>query len=330
MEPPDCSVARWPVARVGSGQYVFEVVEDWARLPAGWSFHEVAGVGVDLHDRVYVFCRGEHPLIVFDREGTFLTSWGEGLFTRPHAVTMGPDNTIYLTDDGGHTVRKCTLDGRVLLTIGIPGRPAPLQGGQPFNRCTHVAVAQDGSLFISDGYGNSRIHKFSPEGKHLFSWGEPGTDPGQFNIPHNICADTAGYLYVADRENHRIQVFDQEGRFHTQWNNLFRPCGLHIDHRAAGGERVYVGELGPSLPVSLGIPNLGARVGIYTLDNRLLARLGDQLPGTAPHQFVAPHCVAVDSYGDVYVGEASWTMYGRLLEPPGEVRSFRKLVRIPR
>jgi hypothetical protein len=315
------------VATAGSGSYVFEVVEDWARLPEGWSFHEVSGVGVDRNDRVYVFCRGKHPLIIFDREGNFLASWGEGVFTRPHAATMGPDDTIYLTDDGDHTIRKCTFDGKVLLTIGTPGKPAPLRSGRPFNRCTHVAVAGDGSLFVTDGYGNSRIHKFSPEGKLLASWGEPGTDPGQFALPHNIDIDKGGYLYVADRENHRVQVFDQNGRFQTQWNNLFRPCGLYIDRRDTAGERVYVGELGPSLPVSQGIPNLGARVGIYTLDDRLLTRVGDGLPGEAPHQFLAPHCIAVDSYGDVYVGEVSWTMYGRTLEPPREPRSFRKLVR---
>jgi hypothetical protein len=316
------------MATVGGGEYVYEVVEDWARLPAGWSFREVSGIGVDARDQVYVFCRGEHPLIVFDREGNFLRSWGEGVFGRPHAVTMGPDDSIYLTDDGDHTVRKCTLDGRVLLTIGVPGKPAPIWGGQPFNRCTHVAVAADGTLFISDGYGNSRIHRYSPDGRHLGSWGEPGTDPGQFNLPHNLAFDRAGHLYVADRENHRVQIFDQQGRFLRQWNNLYRPCGLYIDSRDPAGERVYVGELGPSLPVSQGVANLGARVGIYTVENRLLSRLGDRFPGTEPHQFLAPHAIAVDSYGDVYVGEVSWTMYGRQLQPPREVRSLRKLVRV--
>ena len=320
--------AGWDVATVGGGGYVFEVAEDWAKLPEGWSFHEVSGVGVDHRDRVYVSSRGKHPLTVFDREGTLVDSWGEGMFTRPHAVTMGPDETIYLIDDGDHTIRKCTLDGKVLLTIGVPGQPAPPRSGQPFNRPTHVAVATDGSLYISDGYGNSRVHKFSPDGKHLFSWGEPGTDPGQFSLPHNICVDREGYLYVADRESHRVQVFDPRGRFETQWNNLFRPCGLFIDQRDPAGERAYVGELGPGLPVSKGIPHLGARVGIYTLDNRLLARLGDPLPGTEPEQFLAPHCVAVDSSGAVYVGEVSWMEHGRHLTPPQEVRSFRKLVRV--
>jgi DNA-binding beta-propeller fold protein YncE len=316
------------MVRMGGGGYVFEVAENWAKLPEGWAFQEVSGVGVDRRDRVYVFSRGQHPLIIFDRDGRFVGSWGEGMFVRPHAVTMGPDDTIYLTDDGDHTVRKCTLDGKVLLTIGTPGKPAPLRSGQPFNRCTHVALAQDGSLYISDGYGNTRIHKFSPDGKHLFSWGEPGTDPGQFNLPHNICVDREGYLYVADRENHRVQVFDQRGKFETQWNNLHRPCGLFIDHRDPQGERVYIGELGPSLPVTVGVPNLGARVGIYTLRDQLVARLGDPLPGTEPGQFIAPHSITTDSRGDLYVGEVSWTMYGRQLEPPREVRSFQKLARV--
>jgi hypothetical protein len=316
------------VVTVGSGVYTYQIVDGWAKLPEGWSFQEVSGGGVDSQDRVYAFNRGKHPLMVFDRDGDFITSWGEGIFVRPHAVTMGADDTIYLTDDGDHTVRKCTLEGKVLLTIGSPGKPASRHSGQPFNRCTHAALAPDGALYISDGYGNSRIHKFSPEGKLLLSWGEPGTDPGQFNIPHNICADRGGFLYVADRENHRIQVFDRNGRFKTQWNNLYRPCALFIDHRSPLQERAYVGELAPSLPVSEGIPNLGARVSIYTLENQLLARLGDRLPGTAPGQFLAPHAIAVDSHGDLYVGEVSWTMRGRLLAPPQELRSLQKLVRV--
>jgi DNA-binding beta-propeller fold protein YncE len=102
-----------------------------------------------------------------------------------------------------------------LQTFGIPGKPAPYMSGEPFHRCTHTAFSPQGDLYISDGYGNSRVHKFSPNGKLLFSWGEPGTDPGQFNIPHNICCDSDGWVYVADRENHRVQVFDGNGRYET-------------------------------------------------------------------------------------------------------------------
>jgi sugar lactone lactonase YvrE len=264
--------------------------------------------------------------MVFDRDGAFITSWGEGVFVRPHALTMGPGDTVWLTDEGDHTVRKCSLDGRVIMTIGTPGKPAPPRSGQPFNRCTHVALAHDGSLYITDGYANSRVHKFSPDGRLLFSWGEPGTDPGQFSIPHNICVDRDGYLYVADRENNRIQVFDPNGRFETQWNNLHKPATLFIDKRGTH-ELLYVGEMAPQMQtISEGIPNLGARVSVYTLQNRLLARLGDRLPGTGPGQFLAPHGLAVDSHGDIYVGEVSWTVRGRRLEPPQELRSLQKLV----
>ena len=123
---------------LGSGDFRYEVEEGWGRLPGGWSFREVAAVGVDKKDNVYCFSRGQHPIIVFDRDGNFLRSWGEGTYKRAHGITMGPDDTIYLTDDGDHTVRKCTLEGKVLLTLGIPGKAAPYQSGEPFNRCTHV------------------------------------------------------------------------------------------------------------------------------------------------------------------------------------------------
>ncbi|GIX49550.1 MAG: hypothetical protein KatS3mg131_3761 [Candidatus Tectimicrobiota bacterium] len=314
--------------QLGSGAFVYAVDLDWGKLPPGWSYREVAAVGVDANDNVYVFNRGEHPMIVFDRAGNFLRAWGEGVFTRPHGLTMGPDECVYCTDDGDHTVRKCTYEGKVLLQLGIPGRPAPFQSGQPFNRCTHVALCpRTGAIYVADGYGNSRVHKFSPDGKLLFSWGEPGTDPGQFNIVHNIATDREGYVYVADRENHRVQVFTPEGKFETQWVNMHRPCGLYID-TAHGQDLCYIGELGPGMEVNRRIPNLGPRLSIYTTQGELLARLGDPSgAGEGPTQFLAPHGVAVDSHGDIYVGEVSWTTLGRHLQPPRELRSLRKLVK---
>jgi len=310
---------------VGSGKFTYEVAEAWGKLPDGWTYKEVAAVGVDRRDQVYLFTRGEHPVIVFDREGNFLRSWGEGVFKRAHGVTIGPDDTIYLTDDGDHTVRKCTLDGKVLLTLGIPGKPAPYQGGEPFNRCTHVALSPKNEIYVSDGYGNSRVHKYSPEGKLLFSWGEPGTDPGQFNIVHNIVSDRDGYVYVADRENHRIQVFDGNGKFIDQWHNMHRPCALYMD---SGREPLcYLGELGPSMAVNKDCPNLGPRLSILSKEGKILARLGDIRPGEAPGQFIAPHGLALDSRGDLYVGEVSWTIAGQHLKPPREMRSLQKLIK---
>ncbi|HJZ15742.1 MAG TPA: hypothetical protein VJ251_09860 [Stellaceae bacterium] len=158
---------------VGSGKFRYRVNADWAKLPAGWSFKEVGGVGVDRNDNVYVFNRGEHPMMVFDREGNFLRSWGEGQYPRAHGVHMAPDDTMFLTDDGGHFVRKVTLDGKVLLELGVPGKPAPYMSGEPFHRCTHTALSPQGHIYVSDGYGNSRVHKYTPDGKLLMSWGEP-------------------------------------------------------------------------------------------------------------------------------------------------------------
>lgn len=315
-------------AILGSGEFVYEVDLGWAKLPPDWNLHEVADVVTDREDRVYVFCRGEHPMIVLDRDGNLLGSWGEELFVRPHGVTVGPDGMLYCADDGDHTVRKCTPEGEVLQTIGVPGQPAPYQSGKPLNRPTKVAFdPASGDLYIADGYGNPCVHKFSASGEHLFSWGAYGSDPGQFNLVHSVCTDRAGRVYVADRENHRVQVFDAQGAYLTQWNNLHRPCGLHIVEEG-GEERVYIGQLPPSLPVNQDYPNIGARVTIHDLEGNRLASLGAERPGEeAPEQFIAPHGLAVDSHGDIYVGEVSWSFLGKLLDPPREFRSFRKLVK---
>ena len=311
---------------LGTAEFTYEVAEGWGKLPDGWSFKEAAAVGVDSKDNVYVFNRGEHPVIVFDREGNFLRSWGEGVYPRAHGVTMGPDDTIYLTDDGDHTMRHCTLDGKVLMTLGISGKPAPFMSGNPFNRCTHLAIdPANGDFYVSDGYGNARVHKYSPDGKLMFSWGESGTGPGQFNIAHNIATDKDGWVYVADRENQRMQVFDRNGKFETQWINMAKPCGLFIDN--SGEQRVYVGELGVAFGPNSQAYGLGPRVTIMDIKGNVLARLGDGPEGIEPGQFTAPHGVSIDSHGDIYVGEVSWTASRRYANPPDEIRSLQKLVR---
>ena len=188
----------------------YRVVEGWGTLPDGWRFVEATSVAVDRQDNVWVFNRGEHPVIEFDRQGTFLRGWGEGRVRRAHGITIGPDDSVWLTDDLQHTVRQFTPDGKLLLTIGDPDKPAELQGGKPFNRPTHVALCpKTGNIYVSDGYGNSRVHKYDPRGRHLFSWGEPGTDPGAFNLPHNIATDAEGRLLVTSQQSrHQGQNLD--------------------------------------------------------------------------------------------------------------------------
>ena len=224
-------------------------------------------------------------------------------------------------------MRQFTPDGKLLLTIGDPDKPSALQGGKPFNRPTHVAFGpKTGDVYISDGYGNSRVHKYDPKGRHLLSWGEPGTDPGCFNLPHNIATDSEGLVYVADRENHRVQIFDGQAHYLTQLNNLHRPCGLCCDRRNGG--LLFVGELPSQMAVNEAVANLGARVSVVSLKGDVITRIGGRFKGEKPGEFMAPHGCAVDARGDLYVAEVSWTAFGSSENPPREIRSLQKFERV--
>jgi DNA-binding beta-propeller fold protein YncE len=315
---------------LGSGEHRYRVVENWAKLPEGWDLSDVASVAVDSKDRIYVFNRGAHPVVVLDREGNFVTSWGEGLFNRAHGLHIDTEDNLYCTDDGDHTVRKSSTDGKVLLTIGIPNKPAPFMSGEPFHRCTHTALSPKGEIYVSDGYGNACVHKYTPDGKLIKTWGEPGTDPGQFNIVHNIATDGDGFVYVADRENHRVQVFDGNGKYETQWNNLHRPCALYC----CGGKQpnFVIGELGPGMPVNRKVPNLGPRLTIVDAKGKHIVRLGGENgPGLETGKFLAPHGIALDSRGDIYVGEVGVTDWKTSFPDtpmPAMVRCLQKLEKV--
>lgn len=314
---------------IGSGDYRYSI-ESWPTLPAGWVLGDVAGVAVSDKDEIYLFTRGERPLLVFDSAGNLLRHWGEGQFIRPHGIDIGPDGTIYCTDDGAHVVRTFTPEGKELLRIGLPGEPEPMMSGLPFNKCTHTALSPGGDIYVSDGYGNARVHKYSPNGKLLFSWGGPGISPGEFNFPHNIVSDADGWLYVADRENHRVQVFNGDGKFETQWHSLHRPCALCKTNGT--NPLFYVGELGPSLAANITFPNLGPRISVVAADGSIVARIGDEVAGLETNQFVAPHGIAVDSLGNIYLGEVSYTAWPQFFpgqDLPDTLRTMRKLVRVP-
>ena len=288
----------------------FEVIEGWEKLPEGWSFVEVAGVATDSKDRVYAFNRGEHPMIVFDADGNFLDAWGEGLFTNAHGIYIGPDDRIYAADNFDHTVRIFSPDGTLLKTLGDKDQPSdtgyiqgqtPVQhGGDPFNRVTNLALDSAGNLYIADGYGNARVHKFSADGEHLFSWGEPGTGPGEFRLPHAIAIDEDDRVLVADRENSRIQVFSPKGEYLTEWIGISRPDDLFIDHHAG---LMYVAELGGWAADAEMPPHAPpASVCLVDLDGSLVSRFGSGDP-VRPGNFFAPHGIWADSKGDLYVAE---------------------------
>lgn len=313
----------------GSGDYVFEPVADWPRLPDGWMMRDVSGVAADSRDNIYVFSRGTHPVMVFDREGNLKDHWGSDLFARPHGAFMGPDDSIWLTDDHDHTVRKCSLDGKVLLQLGVSGEAMPFMSGRPFRRPTHSALSPSGDIYVSDGYQNASVHRFAPDGRYISSFGRPGTDPGEFNVVHNITCDDAGRLYVADRENFRVQVFGPDGRFETQWHDFFRPAALYTTR--GSNPVTFVGEGGPQKPVTTSVPNLGARISILDRDGRRLSTLGSWQPGTGPFQFIAPHGITLDSRGDLYVGEVGWSNWPKKfpdVERPADLRTIRKFRRV--
>jgi len=293
--------------RYGNEKYQYERVDGWTKLDEGESFFDIAGISIDSQDRIYIFNRSERPMMVFDSEGNFLTSWGEEHFERPHGSCIGPNGSIYCTDDRNHTVTKFDGNGNVLMEIGTKGKPSDTgyregpnlferlssitKGGAPFNRPTGVALSSTGAIYVTDGYGNARIHKFGSDGRHLYSWGEPGSRPGQFRLPHSIFIDRRDRIWVPDRENNRIQIFDLSGNFLAQWtDHLIRPTDVFIDEN----ETVYVSEL-------------CRRISIFSIDGRLLACWGNENHEIADPLFIAPHAIAVDSQGDLYIGEVSFT-----------------------
>ena len=318
----------------------WEPCEGWGILPKGWRFVEVAGVATDSQDRVFVFNRGEHPVIIFDRDGQFLGSWGADLFTRPHGLTIGPEDRLYCCDDLDHTVKTFNPKGRPLSTLGTSGCASDTgatsmdfrticRAAGPFHYPTNLAIAPDGSLYISDGYGNARIHRFSPDGVHLFSWGEPGSGPGEFRLPHGIAVGPDGTVVVADRENSRLQFFSADGQFIREWTDVARPCQVVVD---AHGD-VYVAELGfragmwPGTTPPSDDPT-GGRVSVFDKNGLLLARWGGGLNPCAPGDFFAPHDLCLDSRGDLYVGEVIWSAGGDKGAVSPDCHSLQKFVRV--
>jgi DNA-binding beta-propeller fold protein YncE len=309
----------------------YELVPEWEQLPNGFRHLDVADVAVDASDNVFVLARSDARVIVYDREGKFRYSWGENVLTdRPHGITIAA-GLVYCADDRDHTVRIFTPEGEQKGLLGTSGvasdtgadRALPgifertasiVRTGPPFNRPTKAAIGAAGEIYVSDGYGNARIHKFSPDLELLLSWGEPGVGRGQFHVPHAVCVTPDQRVLVADRENDRIQVFTNEGQFLTEWAHVQRPAALATD--SAG--LIYVAEnswlVGDRSwtrgPIAADEPG---RVTILQPDGTLVARLGvarDAWDPCAPAQFSAPHGIAVDSHGDLYVAEVTHTHLG--------------------
>jgi sugar lactone lactonase YvrE len=269
---------------VGQQQHTYGVDKEWGRREGGVpSFGVAQGVSGDSRDRVYVFVRAPRAeVLVFDRDGRLLNSWGHGQFQHPHGIWISPNDEIYLTDRDAQVVSKWTLDGRLLRSWGTPGQPgAP---GAPFNQPTKAVEAPDGEMYVSDGYGQFRVHRFDRQGNLVHSWGEKGEGPGQFVLPHDVLVDERDRVLVCDRTNRRIERFDREGSFTGEWRDLSSPQQVFIRDGA-----MYAAD--------------GGQITIRTLDGELLAALPYQT--AAPRKENGPHSLWVDSRGDIYVGEVT-------------------------
>jgi hypothetical protein len=326
---------------VGSGEYRYEVVEGWEQLPAGWEHKDVAGVGIDSKDQVYLITRSTPRVIVYAKDGTFVSSWGENEFTqRTHGITVGPDDSVYCVDDGGHCIKKFSSDGKLMLTLGT-GQPSDTgydgstvpsisHGGPPFNRPTNIAVAPNGELYVSDGYGNCRVHRFSAAGELIQSWGTPGTGPGEFNLPHGIWVLPDERVLVADRENDRIQVFSPSGEFITQWLDVQRPTQVY----SRGDGLVYVSELQwmpgqASFRKGKAESRVPARISVYDESGKVVGRLEELEAGPCAAGSVgAPHSLAVDSEGSIYVGEVTFTFLVSRGHASADCHMLQKFARV--
>ena len=299
----------------------YRVVHGWPMLPEGFVLGPAAGVAVDSKGHVWVFQRGNriwkeplslepinYPTVIqFDGStGKVLNMWGAGLFAMPHGLTMDDKDNVWLTDVALHQVFKFSPEGKLLLAIGEPGVPG--NDKRHFNRPTDIAVLPDGSFYVSDGYRNTRVAKFSANGNFQFQWGTPGKNAGEFNTPHGIAVDQQGKVYVADRENDRVQVFDAKGAFLKQWRSaeIGRPYGLTLLPGAVtavvdGGEQ-------PEVP-----PDRSG-VSIVSQDGTVAERFGRF--GNQDGQFRMGHDIAADAKGNLYVVDITGQRVQKFVRTP--------------
>jgi DNA-binding beta-propeller fold protein YncE len=302
--------------KVANAEY--EVVEGWEKAPEGLIHWDVGDVAVDSRDRVYLLARHDNRVCIYDREGNFIRSWGEGnslIGYGGHGIAVDRDFNVYVVDWLQHCVTKFNEEGEVLFILGTPGvgadngiepwppkelawpveRLSRLHSTGPFNGCTKAAIAPNGDLYVSDGYGNARIHHFTSDGKLIESWGEPGSGPGQFHNPHGLEISPDGLLYVSDRENDRVQVFSLDFEFVREFN-VQHPCDAAVDYEG----RIAVCELRywpPRESFTRGtikefVPD---RLSVLDQEGNVLFRDENML--------MWPNGVAVDSHGDLYVAQ---------------------------
>lgn len=282
----------------------YAVDPGWPQRPANMPWGHMPGVAIDRQERVVLFTRSEAPVQIYEADGRFVRAWGQGLFGKAHHITIDPEGNLWLADIGRHVVEKYTLEGKRLLTLGTPGVPGCDE--THMNMPTDMAVTPAGDVYVSDGYGNARVVRFDRTGRFVRAWGELGTRPGQFNLPHSIAVDSRGRVYVASRNNAQMQVFDPEGRLLAEWRHLFVPWG----HVITPGDELWLvgstpmrwemhkGEMGgpPKDQVFMKFDTEGRLLQLWAVPK---GADGKEKPG----ELNWVHGIAVDPKGNLYVGD---------------------------
>ncbi len=292
---------------VGSGNYRYELETEWPKLmPLGWHFGLASDVDVDSKDRIWVYSRGNHPVTVWSNKGYLIGSWGENFFREPHGMFIDSEDHIWLTEKQRHIVTKHSQDGEILMELGQRDYAQVTvthdgRHGLPFNSPSGVAVAPNGKIFIADGYGNRRVHRFSAQGELELSWGTPGTGRGEFALIHKVTVSKDSRVFVCDRENNRIQIFTDNGEYIEEWNDFAQPGDVYF----GSDDTVYVVEQGA-----------GSGVSIWSMDGQLITRWRGMDAQTV---LGAAHGICTDSQGNIFVAEIGQRGKGQ------RVRKFNKI-----
>ena len=280
-------------ARAQTAESHYQVIENWASFPPGvTAWGGATGVDIDSKGNIYVFHRNESmPIMAFDKNGKFLRAWGQGMFKTTHFLRTDRDGNVWVTDRGDHQVFKFSPEGKLLMTLGKKGVIGENESTDAFNGVADLVIAKNGDIFIADGEStNTRVVKYSKDGKFVNWWGGKGTEPGKFDEPHSIAIDSDGRLYVGDRRNKRVQVFDQKGKFITQWTNLGTPWGVFVK-----GDRLYVVDGTEANCLLI----------VSTKDGKILDRVEGLKNATA---------VTVDANDAIYIGEVNGANVRKLVK----------------
>jgi outer membrane protein assembly factor BamB len=270
------------------GDRRYAVHRKWAKLPKGESFGFLSDLAVDGEGHVHVAQRGtDRPVLVFDRDGKLLGSWGEGALAEPHYINAGKDGSMLVADRDSHQVLRFDRAGKLVQALGKRHWPSL---DAPFNHPTAAAEAPDGEIYVADGYGNSSVHRFAADGTLIKTWGGQGSGPGAFTTPHAIAVDSRGRVLVGDRENNRVQVFDRAGKYLAEWGDFYHPMQIWIDDR----DLVFVTDQIP-------------RISLLTLDGKLVGRCRGAINGA--------HGLCGDADGNLYLSEL----------PPQEITKLERL-----